>query len=608
MNCGFIDTLVFLAMNFKYSIAFFYRRFLIFLILITLILGLYFCYDIKIVIIEWNILSMVGLDITVPLIMDPAGLIFSSVVLFISINVINFAHYYMDGEIFIKRFIHLVILFVLSINFLIYVPHLMGLLLGWDGLGIVSFVLVIYYQNPKSLAAGIITALSNRVGDVILLLRIGWSLNQGHWQVLNINMNSFSLLIIFSIIIASITKRAQIPFSSWLPAAIAAPTPVRALVHSSTLVTAGVFLLIRFYPYLSKVVYFNQVILVIASMTIFIAGIRALVERDIKKIVALSTLRQLGVMMSAIGLGLPILAYFHLITHALFKALLFVCVGTLINLHHHNQDLRVIGNLSYQTPITITCLNIANIALCGLPFMSGFYSKDLIIEIILFNSYRYIIVLIFVLATIITAAYSIRLMFTGLISMSMGIRIQYVEDNSTRNTSPIIILRLGAIFGGCLINWVVISPLDEPILSYSFKLIAFVITVLGGVLIAYVIIIELSISSHLNLVHDRRAIIWFIVPISTQIILKLPIKLGSYSLKIIDQGWVERFGAQGIFRWLSSIFKKYQLWQNSVITVHLSIILLVLILFLFSCLNSLNISVTLKLLRWLIVFEHIFIV
>lgn len=108
-----------------------------------------------------------------PLIIDPVGLIFSSVVLFISINVINFAHYYIAGEVFIKRFIHLVILFVLSMNFLIYVPHLMGLLLGWDGLGIVSFVLVIYYQNPKSLAAGIITALRNRVGDVMLLLRIG---------------------------------------------------------------------------------------------------------------------------------------------------------------------------------------------------------------------------------------------------------------------------------------------------------------------------------------------------------------------------------------------------------------------------------------------------
>lgn len=313
-------------------------------------------------------------------------------------------------------------------------------------------MLVIYYQNYKSLAAGIITALSNRVGDVMLLLRIGWSLNQGHWQVLTISRNSFSLLIVILIIVAAITKSAQIPFSRWLPAAMAAPTPVRALVHSSTLVTAGVFLLIRFYPYLSKFRVFNNIILVIASITIFIAGIRALVECDIKKIVALSTLRQLGVIIASIGLGLPHLAFFHLITHALFKALLFVCVGTLIHLHHHSQDLRVIGNLRAQIPLTLGCLNIANIALCGLPFIAGFYSKDLIIEISLYNSYSYVIIFLFIFSTIITAAYSIRLTITGLISITMGISIQYVRDNTSNNTSPMVILSLGAIRGGALIN------------------------------------------------------------------------------------------------------------------------------------------------------------
>lgn len=264
--------------------------------------------------------------------------------------------------------------------------------------------------------------------------------------------NSFSLLIVVLVIIAGMTKRAQIPFSSWLPAAMAAPTPVRALVHSSTLVTAGVFLLIRFYPYLSKFRIFNNMILVIASITMFIAGIRALVECDIKKIVALSTLRQLGVIIASIGLGLPDLAFFHLVTHALFKALLFVCVGRLIHLHHHSQDLRVMGNLRAQMPLTLGCLNIANMALCGLPFMAGFYSKDLIIEISLYNSYRYIIILLFIFSTIMTAAYSIRLTITGLVSINMGIRVQYVRDNTNNNTSPIIILRVGAIMGGALIN------------------------------------------------------------------------------------------------------------------------------------------------------------
>lgn len=233
---------------------------------------------------------------------------------------------------------------------------------------------------------------------------------------------------------------------------MAAPTPVRALVHSSTLVTAGVFLIIRFYPFLRSYNIFNVIILIIACITIFMAGMSALVECDIKKIIALSTLRQLGVIISAIGLGLPNLAYFHLITHALFKALLFVCAGTLINLHHHRQDLRRMGNLTLQIPLTISCLNIANIALCGLPFLSGFYSKDLIIEIRLFNSYRYVVVVLFILATMMTAAYSIRLTYTGVLAINLGMSIQYVDDNSLDNTSPMLFLARGAIVGGSMLN------------------------------------------------------------------------------------------------------------------------------------------------------------
>lgn len=140
--------------------------------------------------------------------------------------------------------------------------------------------------------------------------------------------------------VAAMTKRAQIPFSSWLPAAIAAPTPVSALVHSSTLVTAGVFLLIRFYPFLRSAPLFHFILLFSAISTILIAGIRATTECDIKKIIALSTLSQLGVIMARLGLGIPALALFHIITHALFKALLFICAGGLIGSHLHGQDLR----------------------------------------------------------------------------------------------------------------------------------------------------------------------------------------------------------------------------------------------------------------------------
>jgi NADH-ubiquinone oxidoreductase chain 5 len=190
---------------------------------------------------------------------------------------------------------------------------------------------------------------------------------------------------------------------------MAAPTPVSALVHSSTLVTAGVFLLYRFYPFLQLSPSFRPALLLVASATILIAGISAITECDLKKIIALSTLRQLGVMISTLALGLPSLTFFHLITHALFKALLFICAGALIHHSLHTQDLRQITNSSPQTPIISSSILVANLALCGAPFLSGFYSKDLILEILLFNPTNCLIISIFFLATILTAAYSARL-------------------------------------------------------------------------------------------------------------------------------------------------------------------------------------------------------
>lgn len=207
---------------------------------------------------------------------------------------------------------------------------------------------------------------------------------------------------------AAITKRAQVPFSSWLPAAMAAPTPVSALVHSSTLVTAGVFLLFRFYPFLRGYRIFCKVLLYFATLTSLMAGLRALVECDMKKIIALSTLSQLGVIMVALGLGSAFYAYYHLITHALFKALLFICAGTLIHLHSHSQDLRFMGNLVYQCPFIRSAIMVANIALCGGPFLAGFYSKDLILEMFIFSPNSILIIFLFYFATGLTVAYTVR--------------------------------------------------------------------------------------------------------------------------------------------------------------------------------------------------------
>ena len=188
------------------------------------------------------------------------------------------------------------------------------------------------------------------------------------------------LIISTLVILAAMTKSAQIPFSAWLPAAMAAPTPVSALVHSSTLVTAGVYLLIRFREVVNNI-YAGKLLLLLSGLTIFMAGVGANYEYDLKKIIALSTLSQLGLIMMILSMGYATLAYFHLLAHALFKALLFLCAGAIIHGIGDIQDIRCIGRLVGQMPLTLSCLNVANFALCGLPFLAGFYSKDLILEV-----------------------------------------------------------------------------------------------------------------------------------------------------------------------------------------------------------------------------------
>jgi len=377
---------------------------------------------------EWTILASNSTPVTLTIIADKIRLSFSCVVLFISANVLFFSSIYMHDDKFKSRFTILVLLFILSINLLIFLPHMIILLLGWDGLGLVSFILVIYYQNPSSIAAGLLTALTNRLGDVAILLSIAITINQGHWFIMNIYETGWLSMQVILITLAAITKSAQMPFSSWLPAAISAPTPVSALVHSSTLVTAGVFLLIRFYPILHIWPYFNKIMIIVATSTTFIAGLRANTECDFKKIVALSTLSQLGVIIFSLGLNMPVLAYFHIVTHALFKALLFICVGSFINYHNHTQDLRWIGNLSFQMPLIISSIILANIALAGFPFLAGFYSKDLIIETILSSSFNILILSITLIRLGLTSFYSIRATLVAILRHQINLPYSIISE------------------------------------------------------------------------------------------------------------------------------------------------------------------------------------
>ena len=508
--------------------------------------------------VEWEVVSVNSWCFFITLIIDWISHLFIRTVILISSIVLFYRGRYMSEDVSKDRFMLLVLFFVLSIIFLIISPNLVRILLGWDGLGLVSYCLVIYYQNEKSNNAGMLTALSNRVGDVAILLRIFLIFRLGGWSyVFYLDLIKEKAFIWFEclIVIAAITKRAQIPFSSWLPAAIAAPTPVSALVHSSTLVTAGVYLLIRFRPLLESSMAFKCLFL-ISRTTIFISGLGANFEYDLKKIIALSTLRQLGVIIRVLSIGLKDLAFFHLITHALFKALLFICAGALIHIIKEYQDIRLIGNVVYFIPLTRRYIRAANLALCGTPFLAGFYSKDIILEMIFIRDLNKSIFVLFFLGTGLTVCYSFRLVyyvFRGQINLR---RIHNVRDRDLIITNSIFPLFRGAVFGGVLISWLIFPYPYIVCLRFYYKTLALWLTLSGG-LIGYCLNM-LAVNYTLKSLERYVAVvfigsIWFMPHIRTKVLSNRFLNYSQALKRLLDKGWREIYGSQGIY---TSVFLK----------------------------------------------------
>lgn len=271
-----------------------------------------------------------------------------------------------------------------------------------------SYLLIVYYIRNRSFNAGILTILINRFGDAILLVIISYLIINGSFEVYLLgDYNVLGEVISLLILLGAFTKRAQVPFSSWLPAAIAAPTPVSALVHSSTLVTAGIYILIRYLPGIEEITL--NILVFFSLITLIMAGICANYEKDIKKIIALSTLRQLGVIIFVLGLGNVIVGYYHILIHAIFKALLFLCAGGFIHSIINYQDIRYIGGLGRISYFFRFGVNRCRIALIGFPFLAGFYSKDLICEYMLIGNLNFYFCLFFFIGVGLTRMYSVKL-------------------------------------------------------------------------------------------------------------------------------------------------------------------------------------------------------
>lgn len=522
------------------------------------------------IIIEYVIAWASNLDIKFYFLFDWISNLFISIVLIISGIVIIYRKDYISNDKNKNCFCIIVLIFVLSIIILILMPNILIIILGWDGLGLVSYCLVIFYQRINSYNSGIITIIRNRIGDVIIIICVIYLFNFGSFDFLSLNKTE-KLLGIF-IILAGITKRAQIPFSAWLPAAIAAPTPVSSLVHSSTLVTAGVYILIRF-NYLFKIEENSIFLLKISLITILISGLNAIFETDFKKIIAFSTLRQLSIIIIIMSISLWELAFFHLIIHAIFKSILFLCAGLIIHFINGNQDIRILRRFFNKRPIVLSCILISLLSLIGFPFIGGFYSKDLILEFFFFKVNNLIYIIIFTVRIIFTFLYCLRLLYY------VGLKGILVTNYFSINFSKIIIipifsLTLILLISGNFLFWICI-------INYKIIYIDMISKYLG----IFILILRIYISMFI-LIHkfqyywniDFFFKMWFLSSLTRTIFLfnsKTYIKI-----TIIDWKWIEILGPSGVKNELIK-FSILRFWFNNVNFNKILILLLVITVLIF---------------------------
>nr|QZI85945.1 NADH dehydrogenase subunit 5 [Eocanthecona furcellata] len=537
---------------------------LLFIGMFLFYMGINFLYKDYSMLLDWEAVTLNSSSLSMSIYLDWMSLLFMGSVLCISSMVILYSHSYMAADLFKVRFLYIVLLFVLSMMFLIISPNLISILLGWDGLGLVSYCLVIYYQNYKSYNAGMLTILSNRIGDVAILIGIAWLFNMGGWNyIYYLGFMSYDISFWLSLlmVLSAFTKSAQIPFSSWLPAAMAAPTPVSALVHSSTLVTAGVYLLIRF----SSLLYmFNlNIFLLISCLTMFMSGLAANFEYDLKKIIALSTLSQLGLMMSILFMGYHVCSYFHMLTHAFFKALMFLCAGLIIHCMNDSQDIRHMGYLINCIPFTCSCFCISNLSLCGFPFLSGFYSKDLVLEQLSYNFSNLYIYILFYLSVGLTVCYSLRLIYfcmsgsSGLMTCS-----NYNEDNIMMYS--LIFLTFLAIVSGSLLMWLIFPFPVFLCFPLYLKLMPLITVGLGGWLgysLSLLTIYDNIFGIMYNYAVEFMGCMWFMPNFSTYMIYDKMLVYSKMSSSFMDSSWGE-YTISGLMpslmNYTSSLYSYYE--------------------------------------------------
>ncbi len=545
---------------------------------------------------------------------DPLSSIMLVVVTSISALVHIYSIGYMSHDPHKPRFMSYLSLFTFSMLMLVVSDNFLQLFFGWEGVGLCSYLLIgFWYKKNSANNAAIKAFIVNRVGD--FGLAIGIFLIFYHLGTVNFNevflkipdnldsrinflgydANLITTISLF-LFIGAMGKSAQFLLHTWLPDAMEGPTPVSALIHAATMVTAGVFLIVKCSPIYEYSQFALNVITIIGMITAVFAASVALVQNDIKRIIAYSTCSQLGYMFFATGIGAYHVAMFHLFTHAFFKALLFLGAGSVIHAFKDDQDLRNMGGVWKKVPFTFILMLIGTLALTGFPFLSGFYSKDAIIEFALFKQSKIgnYVAVIGILTAFLTAIYSWRLFFKTFFGSynNKKISIKEVHESPLIMLLPLIFLAMGAILAGFFFKDLFIghnsSFWQDSI--FFLKDIEHISLPLWQLLITPILVVIAIPISYYYFIKNKKILTdlknsnipmynfllnkWYIDNIYDYLFVNPLRKFGYLLWKKGDEGTIDRFGPDGVSKTIKLFTNKISQFQTGFIYDYAFVMLL----------------------------------